>query len=112
MTNRSRFETWLREVDALIPDIDDSPAEDWLVGKVWARLTKGPDLELHIRAGSAGGTEYVQLLDYIPWSGRYEGGVALENGHLVDLAEHLNDLAVYLGLADRYTGGRNQLRLF
>lgn len=112
MTNRSRLDSWIQDVDALIPGTD-SPLEEWLVGKVWARLTKGPDLELHIRAGSDRGTEYIQLLDYVPWAGRYEGGVAVENDNLVDLAEHLHDLAVYLGLGGR-PGGRatDQLRLF
>lgn len=64
-----------------------------LVGKLWARVGTGRGSELHVRVGWLAGTEFVQLLDFVPSTGVYTTSVMLERR----LLDHLLDELVSLG---------------
>ena len=97
---RRRLDAWLRSVDALLPDYagDGDPSgteEPVLLERLWARLAKERDLELHVRTGWIFGTEYVQLVDVVPSTGR-TGQAVLVEGRLLGLVlEHLGALHRY-----------------
>ena len=96
-----RLDAWLCSVDALLDQ--DSGGGDTafgtkpvLLGKLWVRLVKERDLELHVRTGWIFGTEYVQLVDVVPSTGR-PGQAVLVEGRLLGLVlEHLGGLHRYL----------------
>jgi hypothetical protein len=98
-----RLDAWLCSVDALLHDqvagggdIIFDTGEPALLGKLWGRLVKERDLELHVRTGWIFGTEYVQLVDVVPSTGRHEHAVLVE-GRLRGLVlEHLGGLHRYL----------------
>lgn len=97
MSDRSRLDAWLQDVDALIPSPGDDPEEQVLVGKLWAKLAKERDLELHVRAGWLAGTEYVQLADYVPSTKEYEVVMFIETRLLRDVLRHLVNVNRFLG---------------
>ena len=100
---RHALEAWLRRVDDLLADAparSDSThcdEEPELIGKLWVKLHKERDLELHVRVGWLAGTEFVQLIDFVPSTSRYETSVLIER-HL--LSPLLPALAAY----HRYAG--------
>lgn len=105
---RLALDAWLSSVDDLLADQAVAPDESLLlrkenddppqlIGKLWARLRKERDLELHVRVGWQFGVEYLQLLDFVPSTGRYETSVLIER-HL--LSPLLPELAAY----HRYAG--------
>lgn len=98
MTDRSRLDAWLQDVDVLTQEApDDATEEPTVVGKVWARLPKERDLELHLRTGWLAGTEYLQLADFVPSTGRYETAVFIESRLLRDVVRHLFRVNRFLG---------------
>src|SRR5688572_11387583 len=88
---RHALDAWLDRVDNLLAEdyaplrIDSSAAAAGpeLIGKLWVKLHKERDLELHVRVGWLAGTEFVQLVDFVPSTGRYETSVMVE-GRLLD----------------------------
>ena len=68
-----------------------------LIGKLWGRLRKERDLELHVRVGWQFGTEYLQLLDFQPSTGTYENAVLVERRLLGRLLGKLTALHRYSG---------------
>ena len=51
--------------------------------KTLTKISKGPDLETHVRRCWIGGKEFVELRDYIPSTKTYSRGVVFER-HLTD----------------------------
>lgn len=88
----------LAEVDGSLPAAPVGAGEPELVGKLWVRLHKERDLELHVRVGWLAGTEFIQLVDFVPSIGRYETGVMLEGRLLDRLLDELRTLHRYGGL--------------
>ncbi len=76
---------------------DSHPDDPTPLGKLWVKFTKERDLELHVRTGWIFGTEYVQLLDFVPSTGAYGNEVLIEARLLPDLAERFSSLARYRG---------------
>ena len=106
---RRRLDAWLSAADSLLAEephavppggagVDDQSAPVPL-GKLWTRLRKERDLELHVRTGWIFGTEFVQLLDFVPSRGVYENEILIHAGLLSALTEWLKDLT-------RHRGGR------
>ena len=98
-----RLDAWLRSVDALLHDqaggggdIISDTGEPVLLGKLWVRLVKERDLELHVRTGWIFGTEYVQLVDVVPSTGRHGQAVLVEGRLLGLVLEHLGGLHRYM----------------
>src|SRR5207248_9222844 len=104
-------EAWRQAVDPLRtepvarpcggPTADDAPPVP--LGKLWVRFRKERDLELHVRTGWLAGTEFVQLVDFVPSAGRYETSVLVERALLGRLLEDLAAL-------DRYAAGTAGVR--
>jgi hypothetical protein len=98
-----RLDAWLRSVDALLHedagggDTSCDTEEPVLLGKLWVRLVKERDLELHVRTGWIFGTEYVQFVDVVPSTGRHGQAVLVEARLLGLVLEHLGGLHRYLG---------------
>jgi len=103
---RRRLDAWLQSVDDLLAQPSDvpvllRPAEaeaepaPELIGKLWVRLHKERDLELHVRVGWLAGTEFVQLVDVVPSTGGYETSVMIERALLDRLLGELAALASY-----------------
>ena len=96
--SRRRPDAWLRNADALFHELaaesggDTDTEEPVLLGKLWVRLVKERDLELHVRTGWIFGTEYVQLIDVVPSTGRYGRAVLVEGRLLGLVLEHLDGL--------------------
>jgi hypothetical protein len=104
-----RLDAWLCSVDALLHEntadggeTSCDTEEPVLLGKLWVRLVKERDLELHVRTGWIFGTEYVQLVDVVPSTGRHGQAVLVERRLLGLVLEHLGGLHRYLG--DRRPG--------
>jgi hypothetical protein len=102
--SRRRLDAWLRTADAVLRDhsigVDNDNSnyeEPVLLGKLWIRLTKERDLELHVRTGWIFGTEYVQLVDVVPSTGRCGPAVLVERRLLGQVLEHLGGLHRHLG---------------
>ena len=97
--HRQALDAWLCSADAVLaaptPSDPAAEGEPTLIGKLWARFCKERDLELHVRVGWLFGTEYVQMLDYVPSTGRYESAVLVEAHLLGRLLESLHDLHRY-----------------
>ncbi|MGH8992071.1 MAG: hypothetical protein ACRDZ7_11210 [Acidimicrobiia bacterium] len=99
---RRRLDAWFATADALLAEeaaglagpVPDGPTP---LGKLWVRLAKERDLELHVRTGWRFRTEYVQLLDYVPSTGTYENEVLIEARLLPDLADRFSSLVRYRG---------------
>lgn len=91
------LDDWLRRADHLLADDDSALRPDTahaeespeLIGKLWVKLHKERDLELHVRVGWLAGTDFVQLLDYVPSTGRYETSVMVEGSLLGRLVGEL-----------------------
>ena len=113
----ARLDAWLQAAEALLADpadgsgggaagdteadIDTDPPVP--LGKLWVRFPKERDLELHVRTGWLFGTEFVQLLDFVPSRGEYENEI------LIPLSGAAAAGAVYLTYrAARATGVRYQ----
>jgi hypothetical protein len=101
--SRRRLDAWLRTADAVLRDhgaggdINTSEGEEpVLLGKLWIRLAKERDLELHVRTGWIFGTEYVQLVDFVPSTGRHGQAVLVERRLLGQVLEHLVGLHRHL----------------
>jgi hypothetical protein len=92
--SRRRLDAWLRSVDALLGEDDDTPPA--LVGKLWVRLRKERDLELHVRTGWLFGTEYVQLVDFVPSTGTHGDAVLVERRLLGEVLHQLHGLHRHL----------------
>ena len=97
-----RLDAWLGSVDALLRDRaagggttsdHDVPV---LLGKLWVRLGKERDLELHVRTGWIFGTEYVQLVGVVPSTGCLGPAVLVERRLLGPVLEHLGGLHRHL----------------
>jgi hypothetical protein len=107
----ARLDAWLQAVDALLTEAPSRPesgptaddASPVLLGKLWVRFRKERDLELHIRTGWLAGTEFVQLVDFVPSAGRYETSVLVERALLGRLLEDLAAL-------DRHAAGTAGVR--
>ncbi len=102
--SRRRLDAWLRTADAVLRDhsadahTTSSHAEEAiLLPKLWIRLTKERDLELHVRTGWIFGTEFVQLVDVVPSTGRSGPAVLVERRLLGQVLEHLGGLYRYCG---------------
>ena len=93
----ARLDAWLQASEALLAD-PVPPVPSVPLGKLWVRFRKEHDLELHVRTGWVFGTEFVQLLDYVPSAGRYETSVLVERALLGRLLEDLAAL-------DRHAAG-------
>ena len=117
-TDTARLDAWLQAVEALLADpvagsgggaagdaAPSDPRSDPPVplGKLWVRFRKERDLELHVRTGWLAGTEFVQLVDFVPSAGRYETSVLVERALLGRLLEDLAAL-------DRYAAGTAGVR--
>lgn len=102
--SRRRLDAWLCSADALLHEHavecgDDgisNAEEPVLLGKLWVRLVKERDLELHVRTGWIFGTEYVQLVDVVPSTGRRGRAVLVEGRLLGVVLEHLGGLHRYI----------------
>lgn len=102
-SSRSALDAWLK-VDALLSDQagealpfgeDDNQPEP--IGKLWGRLVKERDLELHVRTGWFAGEQWVQLLDFVPSTGSYEANLLVEWRILGPLLEKLASIRRHLG---------------
>ncbi len=101
----ARLDAWLQAADALLteptggagggPTADDAPPIP--LGKLWVRFRKEGDLELHVRTGWLFGTEFVQLLDFIPSRGVYENEILIHAGLLSELTERFSSLLRHRG---------------
>ena len=101
----ARLDAWLQAVDALLtepvarpcggPTADDAPPVP--LGKLWVRFRKEHDLELHVRTGWVFGTEFVQLLDFVPSRGVYENEILIHAGLLSELTGWFSSLVRYRG---------------
>ncbi|HEV7687738.1 MAG TPA: hypothetical protein VGQ80_14280, partial [Acidimicrobiia bacterium] len=88
----ARLDAWLQAAEALLADPvagsgggaagEDPPVP---LGKLWVRFRKERDLELHVRTGWLFGTEFVQLLDFVPSRGVYENEILIHAGLLSEL---------------------------
>jgi len=104
---RRRLDAWLACVDALLAESTIHPATAPVpaaappvpVGKLWGRFRKERDLELHVRTGWVFGTEFVQLLDFVPSRGVYENEILIHAGLLSELTE-------WFSLVLRHRGAR------
>lgn len=106
---RFALDAWLRAVDDVLADQAVAPNQlslfeeeksepPELIGKLFGRLRKERDLELHVRVGWQFGTEYLQLLDFQPSTGRYENAVLVER-------RLLGRLLGKMAALHRYSGG-------
>ena len=101
---RRRLDAWLAAADALLaqpagpsdtrPD-DDSNDAPVPLGRLWARFRKERGLELHVFTGWLFGTEFVQLLDFVPSRGVYENEILIHAGLLSELTERFASLVRY-----------------
>ena len=104
-TDTARLDAWLQAVEALLADPaagrGDGAAGDVdrpvPLGKLWVRFRKERDLELHVRTGWLFGTEFVQLLDFVPSRGVYQNEILIHAGLLSELTERFSSLVRYRG---------------
>ena len=100
----ARLDAWLQAADALLTEpatgaggrpADEAPPIP--LAKLWVRFRKERDLELHVRTGWLFGTEFVQLLDFIPSRGIYENEILIQAGLLSELTERFSSLLRHRG---------------
>ena len=102
---RRRNDAWLACVDARPAESATPSAGEAvgaapppvLVGKLWGRFRKEHDLELHVRTGWLFGTEFVQLLDFVPSTGVYGNELLTHTGLLSELTERFSALVRHRG---------------
>ena len=98
-----RLDAWLAAADTLLAETagesgdgragdSDNPVP---LGRLWARFRKERDLELHVFTGWLFGTEFVQLLDFVPSRGVYENEILIHAGLLSELTERFASLVRY-----------------
>ena len=88
----------LEEADQLGPaPVSDSPGAVEPLGKIWMKIRKERDLELHVRVGRILDTEYVALADYVPSTGQYEQQLLVDRRQLRAVLAELRRLYFYLG---------------
>lgn len=75
-----------------LPTGDDTP-----YGRVYKRLPKGPDLELHIKVLKIDGLEFVNIRDFIISRGVYGKGVFFPRSQLGDVIAGLTEVQRKLG---------------
>lgn len=97
-----RLDAWLDSVDTLLAEESGGgtrshPEGPTPLGKLWVKLRKERDLELHVRTGWVFGTEFVQLLDFVPSTGTYENELLIQARLLPDLADRFSSLVRYRG---------------
>ena len=101
----TRLDAWLQAAEALLADptadsggeaagATDPPVP---LGKLWVRFPKERDLELHVRTGWLFGTEFVQLLDFVPSRGVYENEILIHAGLLSELTGSFSSLVHHRG---------------
>lgn len=93
--SRRCLDAWLRSVDALLggknhPGTDAKESPPVPMGKLWARLRKERDLELHVRTGWRFGTAYVQLVDFVPSTGTCGNAIFIERRLLREVLYQLH----------------------
>ena len=107
----ARLDAWLQAAEALLADpvagsgggvagdtdTDTDTDPPVPLGKLWARFRKEHDLELQVRTGWVFGTEFVQLLDFVPSRGVYENEILIHAGLLSKLTERFSSLVRYRG---------------
>jgi hypothetical protein len=103
----ARLDAWLQAVDALLADpvsssgsgggVADDSHPPVPLGKLWVRFRKERDLELHVRTGWVFGTEFVQLLDFVPSRGVYANEILIHAGLLSELTDRFSSLVRYRG---------------
>jgi hypothetical protein len=101
----ARLDAWLQAAEALLADPAAGPGDGAAgdtnqpvpLGKLWVRFRKERDLELHVRTGWLFGTEFVQLLDFVPSRGVYENEILIHAGLLSELTERFSSLVRYRG---------------
>lgn len=104
----ARLDAWLQASEALLADPADGsgggvagatdPSHSPVpLGKLWVRFRKEHDLELHVRTGWVFGTEFVQLLDFVPSRGVYENEILIHAGLLSELTGWFSSLVRYRG---------------
>ena len=104
----ARLDAWLQAAEALLADpaarsgggadgADDRSDPPVPLGKLWVRFRKEHDLELHVRTGWVFGTEFVQLLDFVPSRGVYENEILIHAGLLSELTGWFSSLVRYRG---------------
>jgi hypothetical protein len=97
------LDAWLAATDALLAHPaavpGDGPGGDSdnpvPLGRLWARFRKERDLELLVFTGWLFGTEFVQLLDFVPSRGVYENEILIHAGLLSELTERFASLVRY-----------------
>ena len=95
---RRQLDAWLSAADALLQEpAVESTASPILLGQLWGRFRKERDLELHVRTGWLFGTEFVQLLDFVPSTGVYENELLIHAGLLAQLTERFSALVRHRG---------------
>lgn len=102
--SRRRLDAWLQSADEVLAQTGHTPDggvnqddQPQLLGKLWGKLHKERDLELHLRAGWIFGTEFVQFLDFVPSTGKYENAVLIEHRLVGRLLKELSRLHRYAG---------------
>ena len=94
-----RLDAWLDRVDTLLAEDSEAGADSaegpTPLGKLWVKLPKERDLELHVRTGWMFGTEFIQLLDFVPSTGAYENEMLIQARLLPDLADRFSSLVRY-----------------
>ena len=102
--SRAAPDAWLGAVDAILAE-SSSPTPPLCsdidqvepLGKLWMKIPKERDLELHVRVGWILGTEFVALADFVPSTGRYEQQILVERRQFRPLLAELRRLYFYLG---------------
>lgn len=101
----ARLDAWFQAAEALLADATADPGDDAAtdtdppvpLGKLWVRFSKEHDLELHVRTGWLFGTEFVQLLDFVPSRGVYENEMLIHAGLLSELTGSFSSLVHHRG---------------
>jgi len=77
--------------------------------KVYSKLPKGGDLQLHIKITKADGLEMVNLRDFIPSLKLYGRGVLFDVALLPAVIEELQELQRQVGVRVGVAAGQQQL---
>ncbi len=79
--------------------------------KVYSKLGKGSDLQLHIKITKADGLEMVNIRDFIPSLKLYGRGVLFDVALLPEVIEQLQELERQVGIRQPASAGAGQQQL-
>ncbi len=97
---RRALEDWLAEAEALTKGAarPEEPEQPPIIGRLYAKLPKERDLQLHIRAGWLFDVEFIVIGDYVPSRGDYGQRVLIARALLPEVTRELRRLSRFLGV--------------